>query len=443
MPRQNVMKFPVLMAMAALLCAGIAAEPGPPAGMKAIQGGGYLPLFLKDAKPRPVASFHLDERPVTNGEFLEFVRTRTEWQRSKVPRLFADPGYLLNWAGDLELGPKAAANTPVTGVSWFAARAYLQSHGKRLPSVDEWEYAGRADARSVDASKDPAFTKQLLEWYSRPASGVLPAADAAVPDFNGIRGLHGVTWEWVNDFNAAMDTGEGRSGGSLERDLYCAGGAASAPNKTDYAAFMRYALRTSLRASFTMSSLSFRGAWSTGTVVPERVLSNQPVPAPRSLYHTAGAWTNQQGETMALRQLGSHWQVLCMGYTSCQYACPRITADMRAIERSLSPAAAERTRFTFVSIDPDRDTPAHLKSHAANSHLEHWNFLTGDSGSVLELAAVLDVKYEKIEEDFAHSNTIVVLNPAGEIVIRLEGLGAAPAAAVLAIEQQSPAPAKP
>ena len=37
----------------------------------------------------------------------------------------------------------------------------------------------------------------------------------------------------------------------------------------------------------------------------------------------------------------------------------------------------------------------------------------------------------------------VVLNPAGEILIRLQGLGVAPDAALVAIEQQSPAPAKP
>ena len=201
---------------------------------------------------------------------------------------------------------------------------------------------------------------------------------------------------------------------------------------------MRYALRTSLRAGYTMSALGFRGAWSKGTVAPAPVVENSAALPPLSVYHTSGSGKNQRGETLALGALGPNWQVLCMGYTSCQYACPRITADMRAIERALSPEATKRTRFTFASIDPARDTPEHLKVHASTSGLTHWNFLSGDAGTVMELAAVLGVKFEKIEEDFAHSNTIFILNPAGEIVFRQEALGTSPEAAVRALETQAP-----
>ncbi len=82
----------------------------------------------------------------------------------------------------------------------------------------------------------------------------------------------------------------------------------------------------------------------------------------------------------------------------------RNSQPVPALPASVPRGKAPVTRF--VSIDPDCDTPPHLKSHAANSHLEHWGFLTGDSGSVLGPAAVLDVKDEKIEEVFVHSNTM-------------------------------------
>lgn len=422
-----------------------ATEVEAPQGMKFIEGGDYRPIFLQESALRPVANYWLDETPVTNQEFLEFVRQNPGWRRSTVPSIFADEHYLAHWQGDLELGPNADPDAPVTGVSWFAARAYLSSLGKRLPTLDEWEYAARADEHTADATKDPAFSAKLLGWYSRPTPPILPKAAAAAADIHGIRGLHGVVWEWVSNFNNAMDTGEGRSGGEIERDLYCAGGSASMVDKTDYAAFMRYAMRTSLRASFTMASLGFRGAWSPETAISQEALPSSAHTAlpPASIYQLGGIWRNQQDKVVPLRSLEGHWQVICMGYTLCKAACPRITAIMRSIEREISSDAKARTQFTFASFDPESDTPEQLAKHAQSSGLEHWNFLTSDSASVLELAAILGIKYEPYEGGIAHTNAVILLNPQGEIVSRIDGLGASIDPLVQALEEQAPPTDKP
>ncbi|MCZ6671666.1 MAG: SUMF1/EgtB/PvdO family nonheme iron enzyme, partial [Verrucomicrobia bacterium] len=118
-----------------------------PSGMVRIPAGDYIPLYIKDAEKRSVKAFLIDIRPVTNAEFLAFVREHPKWRRSQVKRLFADSAYLQHWAGDLDLGPQAGkiADSPVTNVSWFATRAYLKSKGKRLPTEDEWEYVACAD----------------------------------------------------------------------------------------------------------------------------------------------------------------------------------------------------------------------------------------------------------------------------------------------------------
>jgi sulfatase modifying factor 1 len=86
--------------------------------MVAIPAAIYRPFFRgeKDAKEIALAAFQLDVRPATNGEFLAFVRENPKWQRSRVPRLFADEHYLAHWAGDLDLGG-AIPNQPVTNVS--------------------------------------------------------------------------------------------------------------------------------------------------------------------------------------------------------------------------------------------------------------------------------------------------------------------------------------
>src|SRR6478609_6350315 len=119
-----------------------------PAGMKEIPAGIYRPLFVRpdEAKEVPVGAFLVGIHPVTNAEFLEFVRENPKWQRSAVKRLFTDKGYLQHWQGDLDVGGEVTerAQQPVTNVSWFAAKAYCGWKGGRLPTTAEWEMLGAA-----------------------------------------------------------------------------------------------------------------------------------------------------------------------------------------------------------------------------------------------------------------------------------------------------------
>lgn len=232
--------------------------------MVAIQGGVYQRPLEKGGLTRTVDDFQLDVRQVTNAEFLEFVKEHPEWRRSKVNPLFADKGYLAKWAGDTELGPATPPNAPVTSVSWFAARAFLKSVGKRLPSVDEWEFAARADATSADASQDPEFKARILAWYARPEPAVLPDAGSMPADIHGVRGLHGMVWEWTSNFVSAMTSGEARSDGTLAAQQFCGGGGADPNQATEYATFMRTAFRSSLKGDFNLPGLGFRGAKDAG-----------------------------------------------------------------------------------------------------------------------------------------------------------------------------------
>ncbi len=234
------------------------------ATMRLIPAGTYVPLLrtVKDAPEVPVAAFLLDERPVTNAEYLAFVTANPKWRRSQVSRLFADASYLETWAGDLEPGPRAPAEAPVVRVSWFAARAYAKWAGKRLPTTAEWELAAAAGYDRPDGRNDAQMNRDLYAWLARPVPAVLAPAAAARPDFHGVRALHGLVWEWVEDFNTAMVTGESRADNGLDRDLFCGAGAAGAKDTTDYAAFMRQALRSSLKANNTTSALGFRCAQS-------------------------------------------------------------------------------------------------------------------------------------------------------------------------------------
>ncbi len=247
---------------ALVLLAACSAGHGWAGGMATVPAGIHRPLTRSVNEPAevPVAAFLLDVLPVTNREFLAFVTANPKWRRSQVGRLFADVSYLEQWAGDLDLGPAAPPDSPVVRVSWFAAGAYARWVGKRLPSLAEWELTAAAGYVSSQGANEPEFQRDLYGWLGRPVPPVLPSVCTTRPNVHGVRGLHGLIWEWVDDFNSVLVTGESRSDAALDRDLFCGAAAAGARDTSDYAAFMRQALRSSLRANQSTTSLGFRCA---------------------------------------------------------------------------------------------------------------------------------------------------------------------------------------
>lgn len=227
-----------------------------------VAGGIYHPLY--PASPLEaeitVAPFHLDRSPVTNAAYLAFVQQHSEWQRGQIPHFMADTGYLSTWAGPQNLGTVIQAEGPVTGVSWFAARAFCEARGARLPTEAEWEVAAMASETAPDATKDAAFSAQILNWYSRPSPNPLPKVAQSKPNYWGIYDLHGLIWEWVEDFNSSLVSADNRDDKDGDRLRFCGNGGSGAASKEDYAAFMRVAFRSSLEATYAVNNLGFRCA---------------------------------------------------------------------------------------------------------------------------------------------------------------------------------------
>lgn len=233
-----------------------------PGGQVQVGPGVLRPFYPPSPKMTriPVAAFMLDRVPVTNAEFLAFVAQHPRWQRDKVSSLFADSGYLRHWAGPLSLGTQALPDQPVTRVSWFAAKAFCEAQGKRLPTEYEWELAAAATRTKPDSRNDLAWRKALLDWYSKPNPSALPLVGTGQPNFWGVYNLHGLVWEWVMDFNSAMVTGDNREDGSKNKVKFCGAGALAATDADDYASFMRLAFRSSLEAHYSTQNLGFRCA---------------------------------------------------------------------------------------------------------------------------------------------------------------------------------------
>ena len=216
--------------------------------MARLPAGTYRPLYSAPGESDVrVAAFALDRRPVTRAEFLAFVRLHPVWQRGSVRPLLAEPSYLAQWPGVLDAGSGSDLRRPATGVSWFAATAYCAARGKRLPTLDEWEYAAAASDTRRNATADKAFRRTMLGLYAARSSARLPIAGSGAANVYGIRDLHGSAWEWTLDFNSS-------------HRLYCASGAIGAADPTNYPAFMRSAFRAALTPRATLDGLGFRCA---------------------------------------------------------------------------------------------------------------------------------------------------------------------------------------
>ena len=244
--------------------------------MVIVPKGSYAPLYLefespknkKDQPPKSkvkrgakiiVPSFKMDRYPVTRREFQRFVLQNKNWRRSARKQIFADQSYLSDWESDEEIGNIQSPKSPVRFVSWFAANAYCRHEGKRLPTLAEWEYV-------AGAYKNIKNLKQtILDWYSKPTPKTFADVGTTMPPNDyGIYDLHGLVWEWVEDFNSSLVTGESRGDASLDRSAFCGSGGLGASNFKDYAAFMRFGFRSSLRGSFALANLGFRCARGVG-----------------------------------------------------------------------------------------------------------------------------------------------------------------------------------
>ena len=211
-----------------------------------------------------VADFLYQETPVTNAEYLRFVLHHPEWQRGSAVSLFVDDQYLSKWAGPISLGQESAPQQPVTQVSWFAANAFCESQNARLPSWYEWEYVAAANDNLADARSLPEWRQSILSWYSQVGGDPIVDVRGSPANYYQVFDTHGLIWEWVDDFNAFLVSGDNREQGGADQLQFCGAGAISMEEKDNYAVLMRVAMLSALEARYTTRNLGFRCARKSG-----------------------------------------------------------------------------------------------------------------------------------------------------------------------------------
>jgi formylglycine-generating enzyme len=407
-----------------------------------------------------IAAFKLDPRPVTNREFLQFVSEQPQWRRDRIARLRADAGYLSHWEAADSLGPNAQPEQPVTRVSWFAARAYCEAVGGRLPDWNEWESASAASEASADARADPAWRAQILNWYARPATDVLQNVGQARPNLFGLYDLHGLIWEWVDDYASLMVSNDSRNQGDPDRLEFCGAGSISAQDRENYPVLMRIAFLSALEGRSSARRLGFRCAdprraslWlppgassptaspaSVASLAPATTASSEASPTSAveatvagsggilpgdSLYQLPIDFETDTGSHVAFSAFRRQPLILTLFYADCTSVCPMLTNQLQNIERRLRSQTRAGIRILMVSLDANHDTPAVLSDFRRRHHIvdSRWTIARTSPDNIRLLAAVLGVRYRQLpDQSFNHSTTIALADRDGVIQERMTGV---------------------
>jgi len=75
-----------------------------------------------------------------------------------------------------------------------------------------------------------------------------------------VQDLHGLVWEWTDDFSSLLVAGDNRDQGDPDKKQFCGAGALSMDDRDNYAVLMRVAMLSSLEARDATTNLGFRCA---------------------------------------------------------------------------------------------------------------------------------------------------------------------------------------
>jgi protein SCO1/2 len=130
------------------------------------------------------------------------------------------------------------------------------------------------------------------------------------------------------------------------------------------------------------------------------------------------ALTDYNNQRFELSSLRGKAVLIFFGYTSCPDVCPTTLSKLSSVYKRLG-KDAPRVKTLYITVDPDRDTPAVMKADLGSFDLDALG-LTGTKPEIDKVVALYGASYEIIptpqsaeKYTVAHSTTVYALDPAG------------------------------
>ncbi len=129
--------------------------------------------------------------------------------------------------------------------------------------------------------------------------------------------------------------------------------------------------------------------------------------------------TDHNGKVRHLTDFNGKVVLMFFGYTQCPDVCPTTMTEMLEIKKALG-ADGERLQVLFVTVDPERDTPALLKAYMENFDPSFLALRT-TAEKLVELAKDYKIYYKKAEGktptsySMDHSAGSYLYDPKGQL----------------------------
>ncbi|MFK7955144.1 MAG: SCO family protein [Lysobacterales bacterium] len=131
------------------------------------------------------------------------------------------------------------------------------------------------------------------------------------------------------------------------------------------------------------------------------------------------ALTDKTGQPFNLGRWQERWDLVFFGFTHCPDVCPSTLATMREVAQSAG--LGDALGVTFISVDPQRDTPSHLAEYVEFFDSD-FSAATGPEAQLVALTHQLGVLFdiEPHESGAArynvdHSAAVLLINPQGRL----------------------------
>lgn len=128
---------------------------------------------------------------------------------------------------------------------------------------------------------------------------------------------------------------------------------------------------------------------------------------------------NQNGESVTDQDLKGKPTLIFFGYTHCPDVCPTTLFEVSEVLRALGPDA-DRIRAYFITVDPERDTPAAMRDYMS-SFDPHLQALTGDRAAIDVAEKAYRVYAKRIPTDSGdytmdHTALVYLMDKQGQFV---------------------------